>query len=130
MAEQLLRILYLEDDPLISELTILALQDMGGLIVHHCSSGQEAIEQAADFVPQMLLFDVMLPIMDGPQTYDRIKRLPGCGDVPVIFMTAKAQKHQEQAYLELGACGVIAKPFDPLTLADQLRLLWSTTRRG
>lgn len=130
MAESLQRILYLEDDLLIAELALLALQDMGGFTVHHCCSGQEAIDVASGFAPQLLLFDVMLPNMDGPQTYDRVKRLPGCADVPVVFMTAKAQKHQEQAYLELGACGVIGKPFDPLTLGDRVRLLWSTTRRG
>ena len=77
------------------------------------------------FVPQLLLFDVMLPDMDGPQTFGHIKGLASCADVPVIYMTAKAQKHQEQAYLDLGACGVIPKPFDPLTLPDEVRVLWS-----
>jgi CheY-like chemotaxis protein len=128
MAEPLRKILYLEDDPLIAELALMALEDLGGLTVRHCCSGREAIDAAAGFAPQLLLFDVMLPGMDGPQTFDQIKGLATCADVPVIFMTAKAQKHQEQAYLDLGACGVIAKPFDPIFLADQVQTLWSAGR--
>jgi CheY-like chemotaxis protein len=125
MGEPLQRILYLEDDPLIAELALMALQDLGGLTVRHCCSGPEAIEAAGGFAPQLMLFDVMLPVMDGPQTFGHIIELPRCAHVPVIFMTAKAQKHQQQAYLDLGACGVIVKPFDPLTLPDQVQALWS-----
>jgi CheY-like chemotaxis protein len=128
MAEPLQRILYLEDDPLIAELALMALQDLGGLTVRHCCCGREAIDAAAGFAPQLLLFDVMLPDMDGPQTFGHINGLPNCADIPVIFMTAKAQKHQEHAYLDLGASGVIAKPFDPLALSEQVRALWSAPR--
>jgi CheY-like chemotaxis protein len=128
MGEPLTRILYLEDDPLIAELALMALDEVGGFTVRHCFSGREAIDAAAGFMPQLMLFDVMLPNMDGPQTAGHINSLPACADVPVIYMTAKAQKHQEQAYLDLGACGVIAKPFDPLTLPDQVRALWSAAR--
>jgi CheY-like chemotaxis protein len=128
MTDPLQRILYLEDDPLIAELALMALQDLGGLTVRHCASGPEAIRAVEGFRPQLLLFDVMLPDMDGPQTFGHINGLPACADVPVIYMTAKAQKHQEQAYLDLGACGVIPKPFDPLSLPEQVRALWSTAR--
>jgi len=128
MAEPLRRILYLEDDLLIAELALMALEDFGGLTVRHCASGREAIDAAPEFAPQLLLFDVMLPHMDGPQTFTHIKGLPTGADAPVIFMTAKAQKHQEQAYMDLGACGVITKPFDPLTLSDQIKSLWAAAR--
>ncbi len=130
MPEPLRRLLYLEDDPLIAELALMALEDLGGLTVRHCGSGREAVDAAPVFAPQLMLFDVMLPDMDGPQTFGHIKGLATCSHVPVIFMTAKAQKHQEQAYLDLGACGVIAKPFDPLTLSEQVQALWSPPRSG
>jgi CheY-like chemotaxis protein len=129
MAEPLRRVLYLEDDPLIAELAIMALEDLGGLTVRHCYSGREAIEAAPGFAPQLLLFDVMLPDMDGLQTVGHINGLTTGAEAPVIFMTAKAQKHQEQTYLDLGACGVIAKPFDPITLSDQVQTLWSAASR-
>jgi CheY-like chemotaxis protein len=125
MSERLERILYLEDDPIIAELALMAMQDLGGLTVCHCSSGQEAIAAAPGFAPQLLLFDVMVPDLDGPQTFGRITGLPTLTYVPVIFMTAKAQTHQERGYMALGACGVIGKPFDPLTLSDQVQSLWS-----
>jgi CheY-like chemotaxis protein len=128
MTEPLQRILYLEDDPLIAELALIALEDLGGLTVRHCCSGREAIEATANFAPQLLLFDVMLPDMDGPQTYGHIHGLRNCTTIPVIFMTAKAQKHQEQAYRDMGASGVIAKPFDPLILSDQIQAIWSASR--
>lgn len=125
MTELLRRILYLEDDPLIAELTLMALEDIDSLIVRHCTLGKEAIRVAAEFAPQLLLFDIMLPDIDGLQTYFRILGQPGCADTPVVFMTAKGQLHEEQTYRDHGACGVIVKPFDPLTLFDQLRAFWS-----
>jgi CheY-like chemotaxis protein len=128
MFEPLRRILYLEDDLLIAELALVALEDLGGLTVRHCGSGREAIDAAPQFAPQLLLFDVMLPDMDGPRTFEHINRLPSCADLPLIFMTAKAQTHQERSYRKLGACGVIAKPFDPLTLPEQIHALWSAAR--
>jgi DNA-binding response OmpR family regulator len=125
MTESLQRILYLEDDPLIAELALMALEDSGGFTVRHCFLGQQAIDVAAEFVPQLLLFDVMLPDIDGLQTYFSINSQFACANIPVVFMTAKGQRHQEQAYLDQGACGVIVKPFDPLTLPDQLHAFWS-----
>lgn len=130
MTESLRRILYLEDDPLIAELALMALEDSGRFTVRHCLLGQEAIDVAAEFAPQLLLFDVMLPDIDGLQTYFRINGQPACAGTPVVFMTAKGQRHQERAYLDLGACGVIVKPFDPLTLPDQLQAFWSAARSG
>lgn len=130
MTEPLRRILYLEDDPLIAELAIMGLQDSGRFTVRHCSLGQDAIDVATEFAPQLLLFDVMLPDIDGLQTYFRITGQPACADTPVVFMTAKRQCLQEQAFLDLGACGVIVKPFDPLTLPDQLQAFWSAARSG
>lgn len=122
---ELATILYLEDDPYISEVTMLALVDIAGLSVRHCTRGADAIELYPEFRPDLLLFDVMLPDMDGIETLNRIRAAHG-SETPVVFMTEKAQLPEQQTYLNLGALNVIVKPFDAMTLGDQLRKLWST----
>lgn len=123
---ELKKILYVEDDTSIQLVTRLALEDVGGLELKICSSGQEALEVAAEFAPDLLLLDVMMPGLDGPTTLLELRKLETTGNTPAIFMTAKVQQ-QEVATLEQlpGTIGVIAKPFDPMTLASQLRAAWS-----
>ncbi len=120
------KILYLEDDPHISEIALIALRDIAGLHVHHCGLGQDAIESFTEFQPDMLLLDVMLPDLDGPQVLEAIRKLDGGESTPAVFMTAKAQKHEQDAYMQQGAISVIVKPFDALTLGETLQSLWSS----
>ena len=77
------------------------------------------------FAPDLILMDVMMPVMDGPKTLEKIRQIPQVAHIPVIFMTAKVQVHEQGAYLALGAKGVIVKPFDPMTLSDQIVALWT-----
>ncbi|WP_019644653.1 response regulator [Novispirillum itersonii] len=119
------RILYVEDDSDIQEIARLALVDLGGLDVTVCSSGREALAAFAAVRPQMVLLDVMMPGMDGPTTMTSLRALPGGETIPVAFMTAKVQSHEVSRYRDMGAIGVISKPFDPMTLADQVRALWA-----
>jgi two-component system, OmpR family, response regulator len=79
---------------------------------------------AAGFPADVMLLDVMMPELDGPATLTRLRELPLAADVPVIFMTAKAQATEIAWYKSLGALGVIDKPFDPMLLAQQVRRLW------
>lgn len=124
MSGELERVLYLEDDPSIAEVASIAMEDYANFDIRHCVSGAQAIEIAPDFAPQLLLFDVMLPEMDGVETLERVRQIAGLEDVPVIFMTAKAQTHEQARYMELGALGVIVKPFDAFTLGDQVESIW------
>jgi len=124
---ELSRILYVEDDPSILEIGQLALEAVGGFIVEPCSSGREALDKAAGFRPQLILIDVMMPDMDGPTTLVRLRGIPAIADVPAVFLTAKVRPAEVASYLKLGAIDVIAKPFDPMTLADQIRALWEKT---
>lgn len=121
---ELRRILYVEDEPDIREITRLALELMGGYEVQVCASGREALQQLQDFMPDFILLDVMMPDMDGPATLAAIRAMPGMQTVPVAFMTAKAQPAEIVQLQALGAKGVIVKPFDPITLAAQVRVLW------
>ncbi|NKD87227.1 response regulator [Haematospirillum sp. 15-248] len=118
------RVLYVEDDPDIQAIATLALVDVGGLKVTACSSGDEALSAFPSADPQIVLLDVMMPGMDGPGTLQALRKLPGGDRVPVAFMTAKVQSHEVARYLDMGAAGVISKPFDPMTLAEQVRTIW------
>lgn len=117
-------VLYVDDEPDIREIASLALSGVGGLRVTLCSSGAEALAQMPLARPDMVLLDVMMPMMDGPAVMVKLRGDPATADIPVVFLTAKAQAAEMQSYLRLGALGVIAKPFDPLALADQLKALW------
>ncbi|TGV81091.1 response regulator [Mesorhizobium sp. M00.F.Ca.ET.149.01.1.1] len=89
-----------------------------------CSApGIEALTDAADWRPDLILLDVMMPDMDGPETLKRLADSPLTASIPVVFITARTQTHEVERYLAMGAVGVIAKPFDPLALAGEVRKL-------
>jgi two-component system OmpR family response regulator len=119
------RILCVEDEPDIQAIARMALELVGGFQVRVCSSGEQALREAQAFAPDMILLDVMMPGMDGPGTLAALRGLSGLDAVPVAFMTAKVQPHEVAHYKSLGALGVIAKPFDPMALAGQVRQIWS-----
>lgn len=117
------KIMYVEDDPDIRAIAELALQEVGGFTALLCSSGKEALEVVPAFEPDLIILDVMMPEMDGPQTLKSLRCLPETRLTPVVFMTARIQSSEIEEYLALGAIGVIPKPFDPMTLADDIRRL-------
>lgn len=124
------KVLYVEDDPDIRAIAELALQDVGGFNAALCSSGQQALEVAPEFGPDLILLDVMMPEMDGPETMRRLRVLDATRSTPVIFMTARIQSSEIEEYLALGAIGVIPKPFDPMTLADDIRRIVKENTQG
>jgi len=125
MSDELKKILYVEDEPDIQAVAKIALEAVGGFELKTCSSGDEAIAAAVAFGPDLLLLDVMMPGMDGPTTLAELRKLPGLENTPIIFMTAKVQPQEVEHFKSLGAVEVIAKPFDPMGLADQVREAWS-----
>lgn len=125
---ELQRVLYVEDDPDIQMVAQMALEVVGGLTLRTCSSGQEAVQAAASFNPDLILLDVMMPGMDGPATLAELRKLPATASTPVVFMTAKVQTAEVTHYKSLGAVGVIAKPFDPMELPQQVRQLWQESQ--
>jgi len=118
------RILYVEDDPDIQTVAKMALEMVGGFTVKICSSGEEALCEAAEFKPDLILLDVMMPGMDGLETLRCLRENVEVADVPVVFLSAKVQPSEVEHYTALGARDVIAKPFDPMTLADSVRTIW------
>jgi two-component system OmpR family response regulator len=115
------RVLCVEDERDIHEIVRLALEMVGGLAVKTCSSGSEAVAEAAAFAPDLILLDVMMPGMNGPATLQALRQIPAVAEVPIAFMTAKTDSAEIAELKQLGAFAVIAKPFDPMRLAAQLR---------
>jgi len=123
-SNKLQRILFVEDEADIQAVAQVALEGVGGFTVKICSSGEEALKAAEAFAPQLILSDVMMPGMDGPMTLVALRRLPALADTPAIFMTAKVQPQEVEQLRTAGAIEVIAKPFDPMTLAQQIKDIW------
>jgi CheY-like chemotaxis protein len=124
MPAELRHILYAEDEADIRTIAELALATMGGYRLTLCASGAEALDAVARERPDLVLLDVMMPGIDGVATLERLRALPGGRDLPVVFMTAKAQPTELAQYRALGALDVITKPFDPLLLAQQVQAIW------
>ncbi len=124
MSKALEKILYVEDDPDIQQIAVMVLETISGFTLAACSSGNEAIDRAVAFSPDLMLLDVMMPGIDGPETLRALRKFPELANTPAVFMTAKVQPQEVQEYLSMGALAVIAKPFDPMTLADELRKIW------
>ena len=120
------RIMYLEDVPDIAEITVMTLEDLYGYEVLHCLSGEQLLRLLPQFKPDLLLLDVMVPGIDGPETLRRARAISHGQNVPAIFMTAKIQTHEVKHYQSFDALGVISKPFNPATLNDEILELWQT----
>ena len=124
MAE-LTRILHVDDDEDIRVIASLALEMVGSFELLQCASGQEALDQAVGFDPDLVLLDYMMPEMNGEETFVALRKTPGFEALPVIFMTARVQDDVARGLMAKGALGVIPKPFDPMTLADNVRQIWN-----
>jgi CheY-like chemotaxis protein len=118
------RILHVEDEDDIRMIVGITLKSIGGFTVEQCASGHEAVTKAPDFSPDLILLDVMMPAMDGPATLKALREIPALARTPVVFMTAKVQPQEVDGLKSLGAIDVISKPFDPMTLSDQIKSIW------
>jgi CheY-like chemotaxis protein len=114
-------ILNVDDDPDIREVVELALGLDPDFQIRSCASGAEALVIARAWTPFLILLDAVMPGMDGPATLKHLREDPATAGIPVVFMTARAQSHEVAHFVSLGARGVIAKPFDPMTLATEVR---------
>jgi len=117
-----LHVLHVDDEPDIREVAAMSLELDGAMSLTSAASGAEAVALLqAGCQPDVVLLDVMMPVLDGPGTLARLRQLPNHEATPVIFMTARAQSSELGRYIELGAIGVIVKPFDPMSLAASVR---------
>ena len=127
-AEALHRLMLVEDDNDVRAVACMALEAVGGFAVEQCSSGAEALQRIVTLEPalrpQLILLDVMMPGLDGREVLQALRKMPAHADIPVVFFTAKAQHEELRALSALGVAGILCKPFDPMTLSDQVRDIW------
>ena len=114
------RILIIDDEDDIREIAQVSLEVVGGWEVLTARSGDEGVAKAKVDRPDAILLDVMMPDKDGPTTYQELQSQEETRDIPVIFLTAKVQAADHRRFDELGVAGVISKPFDPMTLPQQI----------
>jgi two-component system, OmpR family, response regulator len=117
-----LQVLQVEDQEDIRDIVAISLGIDPGIHLRAAASGFEALDiLSGGYQPDVILLDIMMPEIDGLETLSRVRGLPGHEDTPVIFMTARTMDHERSHYINLGAVGVIPKPFDPMTLASSVR---------
>jgi CheY-like chemotaxis protein len=121
----LTRICYVEDDEDIQRIVRMSLEKVGKMTVEVVSDPMVAIERMAAFKPELVMLDWMMPGMDGPTLFRKMRETPEVRDLPVVFITAKASQRELDELRKLGALGTISKPFSPKDLPDQLRALWN-----
>lgn len=120
------RVCYVEDDEDIQRIVRLSLERVGKLKVEIVGDPMVAIDVIVGFKPDLVMLDWMMPGMDGPTLFRKLKENPDTKNLPVVFMTAKATPTEMEELRSLGALGAISKPFSPKDLPEQLRALWNT----
>lgn len=113
-------LLVVDDEDTIREIAAVTLEATSGWQVTSASSGPEALKLATTLHPDAILLDVMMPDVDGPSTFRMLRGNAATKDIPVIFLTAKVQSSDNQKFMQMGVQGIIAKPFEPLSLAHQV----------
>lgn len=127
---ELKKIIYAEDEPDLQTVVEMTVQAMSDFEMKICDNGKILLECVEEYSPDLIMLDVMMPELDGPSTFNKLKEMEKLKNVPVIFMTAKAQVHEVEHFKSLGAIGVITKPFDPMTLCEEIQNIWNASCNG
>jgi CheY-like chemotaxis protein len=114
------KVLIIDDEDDIREVAALSLESIAGWDVVMASSGAQGLARAIEHQPDAILLDVMMPGMDGPSTFRELRANPATAQIPVLLLTAKVQSSDQRRFADLGVEAVLFKPFDPLTLSDQI----------
>ena len=118
-------ILIVDDEEDIITIAQLSLQDLGGYKVSTACNGQDFLNKVESLNPDLILLDVMMPELDGPSALKQYREKLQEQAKPVIFMTAKTQRHEIDSFFSLGAIEVLSKPFDPMTLSGEIEQAWA-----
>lgn len=120
------RILILDDDNDIRSIIRMSLEFAGNFDAVECCDGRNIVQMARETLPDLILLDVMMPDMDGPTVLAMLRTDDDTALIPVIFLTAKPQPSDARTLITQGAIGVLYKPFDPMTLSDQIQEIWDS----
>jgi CheY-like chemotaxis protein len=124
-AQALNRVCYVEDDEDIQRIVRMSLERVGKMTVEIVGDPLVAIERIRAFRPELVMLDWMMPGMDGPALFRKMRETEDLGRLPVVFITAKASQRDLDDLRAMGAAGTISKPFSPKDLPDQLRKIWA-----
>jgi CheY-like chemotaxis protein len=124
-SQPLTRVCYVEDDPDIQRIVRMSLERIGRMTVEVVTDSPKAVEAIRAFKPDLVMLDWMMPIMDGPAVFRKIREQEDLKTLPVVFITAKASQRELDELRAMGAAGTISKPFSPKDLPDQLRAIWN-----
>lgn len=113
-------ILLIDDEDDIREVAAMSLETVAGWRVTCASTGMEGIKLAEEAAPDAILLDVMMPDQDGQQTLRLLRQNAKTKSIPVLFLTAKVQAIERKRLQDIGASGTLAKPFDPMKLANEI----------
>jgi CheY-like chemotaxis protein len=116
-----MKVLIIDDEEDTRSIASMSLSILGGVDVVEAESGKDGVTKAEQERPDVILLDMMMPVMDGSQTLVALQSNAGTKDIPVIFLTAKAMTSEIERLKRMGAIGVLTKPFDPTLLANQVR---------
>jgi two-component system, OmpR family, response regulator len=116
-------VLLVDDDAKIRLIIEMAIEGLTDWKVISAESGEDALLRMKEARPDLILLDIMMPGIDGTMVFEEIKNRFASLVPPVIFLTAKVQSHEVYKFQSLGAAGVIVKPFDPMTLVDQIKTI-------
>jgi CheY-like chemotaxis protein len=114
------KILIIDDEDDIREVAALSLESVAGWETVTANSGAQGVARAAEHQPDAILLDVMMPGMDGPSTFRELRKNPATAKIPVLLLTAKVQATDQKRFADLGVHAVLFKPFDPMTLSQQI----------
>jgi two-component system, OmpR family, response regulator len=124
------RILAIDSELNMQQIVKTCLTTLGGWEVRLAASAQEGLNKAETERPDAILMEGTMPAMKIADFFERLQANPKTQFIPVVFLTEQANLTERSRFLELGAVGAIAKPFDPLTLATQIAAIlgWEIDR--
>jgi CheY-like chemotaxis protein len=120
------KICYVEDDEDIQRIVRMSLERVGKMNVEIVSDPTKAVEAIGAFQPDLVMLDWMMPVMDGPAVFRKMREQEALKNIPVVFITAKASQRELDELRTMGAAGTISKPFSPKDLPEQLRGIWAS----
>ncbi|MBX9573903.1 MAG: response regulator [Candidatus Obscuribacterales bacterium] len=118
-----MKVLIIDDEEDIRSIASMSLGILGGIDVVEADGGEEGISKAAELQPDAILLDMMMPVLDGPGTLAKLRENSATKHIPVIFLTARAMTSEVEKLKQMGATGILTKPFDPTTLASQVKAI-------
>ena len=103
----------------------MALEMIGGYTILQLDRGEKALSAIEEFAPQLILSDVQMPGLTGPEAVAEIRKIPGYENIPTIYLTARLMNGSPNLLVHSQDWAIIGKPFDPTTLADEIRDVWN-----